>query len=127
MRRGITMDKADDTRAFTKPRSQIFHIEILKVVVQQMLIKQGVQVELDPNRSEVWLTKVYRDIACIVGKTYAELGDDAQLADDEALLLIREILLHIDETLFESSKNRKLPRRYQRLLSASVNWNSADS
>jgi Mg-chelatase subunit ChlI len=121
------MGEPDDMRQFTKSRPQIFHIEVLKAVAQQMLIKQGVQIELDSRRSEVWLTKVYRDIACIVGKTYVELGDEAQLADDEALLLIREILVHINERLFEGSKNRKLPRRYRRLLSASVNWNSADS
>lgn len=119
------MGKVNDTAGFTKPRSQVFHVEVLKAVAQQMLLKQGVSVELDRNRSEVWLTKVFRDIACIVGQTYVELGDEAKLADDEALLLIREILLHVDESLFESSKDWKLPRRYRRLLRVPVNWTRA--
>jgi hypothetical protein len=82
--------------------------------MQQIFIREGVPVILDAKRSEVWLSRVYRDIACIVGKTYAECGDSAQLADDVALQVIREILLSVDENIYEDNKDRKLPRKYLR-------------
>lgn len=110
------MRDPDTTNEFAKPRVLNFQVEVLRAVLQQMVIKRGMQVVLDAGRSEAWLSRVYRDIACIVGKTYAERGDDAQLADDTALLLIREILLTVDESIFESSKDRKLPRKYRRML-----------
>lgn len=50
-------------------------------------------------------------IAAIVGKTYAEQGDTAPLADDEALMQIRDLLNELDETLIPRNKNKKLSRR----------------
>ncbi len=50
-------------------------------------------------------------IAAIIGKTYAEMGDAAQLADDEALMMIRDVLLELDPTLIERNKNKRLARR----------------
>lgn len=49
-------------------------------------------------------------IAAIVGKTYAVRGDDAQLADDEALTRIRDLLEELDPELIDRNKNKRLSR-----------------
>lgn len=102
---------------FAKPPVLTFQVEVLCVLMQQILIREGVPVILDAKKSEAWLSRVYRDIACIVGKTYAECGDSAQLADDVALQMIREILLSVDESIYENNKDRKIPRKYLRWFS----------
>lgn len=49
-------------------------------------------------------------VAAIIGKTYAARGDDAVMADDEALIRIRDLLDEIDPTLIERNKNKRLSR-----------------
>lgn len=58
----------------------------------------------------VKLTKLPDRIAAIVGKTYAEQGDAASLADDEALMMIRDYLTELDDTLIPRNKNKRLSR-----------------
>ena len=50
-------------------------------------------------------------VASIVGKTYAEMGDAATLEDDTALMMIRDLLFEIDDTLIERNKGKRLSRR----------------
>lgn len=54
-------------------------------------------------------------VAAVVGKTRAELGDgwdaDLHLVDDEALSIIRDHLLDIDESLVERNKHKQLANR----------------
>jgi len=50
-------------------------------------------------------------IAAIVGKTYAEEGDAATLSDDEAIMMIRDLLAELDDTLIERNKRKRLSRR----------------
>ncbi|MGH9942464.1 MAG: hypothetical protein ACRD9R_08930 [Pyrinomonadaceae bacterium] len=50
-------------------------------------------------------------IAAIIGKTYAEQGDQAKLADDTAVMMIRDLLIELDETLIERNKNKRLANR----------------
>jgi hypothetical protein len=52
------------------------------------------------------LESLVRQIAAVVSQTYAELGDGAPLADDEALSLIRECLLNDDEQLIDRQRAR---------------------
>lgn len=47
-------------------------------------------------------------IAIIVGKTYAECGDSATLPDDVALMMIRDLLLALDESIIERNKDRSI-------------------
>ena len=57
------------------------------------------------------LAKLPDRIAAIVGKTYAENGDSATIADDEALMRIRDLLVELDPTLIQRNKNKKLAPR----------------
>lgn len=56
------------------------------------------------------VAKLPERIAAIIGKTFAEMGDAAQLADDESLMRIRDLLLEIDETLIARNKHKRLAR-----------------
>ena len=49
-------------------------------------------------------------VAAIVGKTYAVMGDDFKLADDEALTRIRDLLDELDPTLIRRNQKKRLSR-----------------
>ncbi len=55
-------------------------------------------------------------IAAIIGETYAEAGEDAVFADDEALLMIRDLLLDVDTTIIERTRGANLAARDRRWL-----------
>jgi hypothetical protein len=52
------------------------------------------------------LKLILERMAAVIGLTYAELGDGAPLADDEALDLIRGLLLDYDEQIITRSYQR---------------------
>lgn len=49
-------------------------------------------------------------IACVIGKTYVERGDSFNLADDEALTLIRDLLLRYNPRIVARNKNKRLAK-----------------
>ena len=51
-------------------------------------------------------------IAAVISKTYAECGDGAKLADDTALMIIRDILLELDERIIKRNKKNKSLRSF---------------
>ncbi len=58
-------------------------------------------------------------IAAVICETYAEAGDDAVLPDDEALLMIRDILLDDDQGIIERNRGKNVAawaRSWDRLL-----------
>ena len=59
----------------------------------------------------VKVAKLPDRIAAIVAKTYAVMGDGAQLADDEALMMIRDRLDELDATLIPRNQHKRLVRR----------------
>ncbi len=50
-------------------------------------------------------------IAAIISRTYVELGDGAEFADDEALLLIRDVLLAFDDTIMHRNRFNHVTKR----------------
>jgi hypothetical protein len=55
-------------------------------------------------------------VAVIIGMSYAECGDAATIKDDEALMLIRELLLTANETIIERHKGIRLPSCLRNML-----------
>jgi hypothetical protein len=51
-------------------------------------------------------------IAAVISMTYLEQGDQAKLADDRALMIIRDLLLAYDENIIERNRQRKIPFKY---------------
>jgi len=56
-------------------------------------------------------------IAAIISETYAEAGEDAVFADDEALIMIRDLLLDVDSTIIERTRGKNIAARDRRWLS----------
>ena len=67
--------------------------------------------DVEANEYAKRLARLPDRIAAIVGKTYAEMGDAAELADDEALMMIRDLLMELDDTLIERNRHKRLARR----------------
>ena len=66
----------------------------------------------EPRDYALKLAKLPDRIATIIGKSVAEVGDDFSICDEEALHLIRNLLLELDETVIQRNKNKRLvPRR----------------
>lgn len=85
-------------------------IEFLRARAQRR-IEKGKEVKWMPEEYAVKVAKLPDRIAAIVGKTFAEMGDAATIADDEGLMKIRDLLLELDDTLIERNKNKRLLRR----------------
>jgi hypothetical protein len=54
--------------------------------------------------------QILNDIAAIISKSYAEKGDYSQLADDEALMMIRDVLIHYNPAIIKRNEKRRLPK-----------------
>lgn len=59
------------------------------------------------------LKELLNKMATIVGRTYIELGDGAEFADDEALLMIRDLLLAFDSRIIHRTRFRKITDEYK--------------
>ncbi len=66
--------------------------------------------EMSVNRQAINLVRFPERVAAVVGKTYAIMGDDFKLSDDEALTRIRDLLEELDGTLIERNKKKRLSR-----------------
>jgi hypothetical protein len=55
-------------------------------------------------------------IASIIGETYAEAGEDAVFADDEALVMIRDLSLDVDSPIIERTRGTNITARSLRWL-----------
>ena len=59
-------------------------------------------------------------IASIISETYAEAGEDAVFADDEALVMIRDLLLDVDSTIIERTRGTNIAARDRQWLRLSA-------
>lgn len=59
---------------------------------------EGQRMMWDPEK---FLSNPLDMIAALICETYSEAGEDAALADDEALQMIRDLLLQVDEEIIE--------------------------
>ena len=99
--------KATAIREFTRPTMAGYSGDDLWRVMQHIVARRAFAHEPPENMLVVF----FRQIATIVGKTYAERGEDAPLADDLALMLIRDLLLDLDAEIIDRHRNQKLPPR----------------
>ncbi|MET0466775.1 MAG: hypothetical protein ABW007_26680 [Chitinophagaceae bacterium] len=65
----------------------------------------------EAERYAVKLAKLPDRIAAVIGKTYAVKGDGFEIADDQAVMMIRDLVEELDDTLIERNKNKRLARR----------------
>lgn len=65
----------------------------------------------DPKEYAARLQKLPDRVAATLAKTYAVKGDAFELADNEALIMIMDLINGLDSTLIERNTNKKLARR----------------
>jgi hypothetical protein len=85
-------------------------MEVLRSLLDTRYAKQRIKLVLTPPPTTALEGRLADRIAAVVAQTYAELGDAAGLADDEALELIRELLLGFDAEIIDRNRFRKLRR-----------------
>ncbi len=97
--------KASAVRQFVRPTLASYSGDDLWCVMRHIRARKAFAFE--PPESA--LVVFFMRMAAIVGKTYAERGESAQLADDQALMLIRDLLLDMDAGIIDHHRNHKLP------------------
>ncbi len=55
------------------------------------------------------LDRLIERIAVVIGQTYADLGESAIGADDQALAMIRDLLLDYEPEIIERNRGKRLP------------------
>lgn len=86
--------------------------ELIMMVLEAMLstdiARRRVEIVIPRERAEAVEARLYNRLATVISQTYAEMGDAAPLSDDEALVLIRKLLLDFDEQIINRNRFRKL-------------------
>ena len=113
---GVADDIASEY-SFTRQLSLNLEVELLRILFQQALLRRRGRIRLQEVTAEARLDSLYECIAAVIGRSYAERGDAATIKDDEALMLIRELLLREDEAMINMYKNMRLPRYLLNILS----------
>ncbi len=85
-------------------------LEVFRYLLVQQQVARRVRIVLTPEQTTALEGKLYDHIAAIVSKTYAEVGEEAELADDEAIRLIRELLLDHNGAIIDRNRFRKIRR-----------------
>ncbi len=80
---------------------------VLEAMLSTNLGRQRVEIVVPRERAEAVEAKLYDRLATVISHTYAEMGDRAPLADDEALILVRKLLLDFDEQIINRNRFRK--------------------
>jgi hypothetical protein len=100
---------ATTDEVFTRPRSPAAELKDLQAIAFNLFHEKKREVSsLDSNNRE--LRELVEIIALVIGKTYVERGDSFNLADDEALTLIRDLLLRYNSSIVARNKNKRLPK-----------------
>jgi hypothetical protein len=95
-------------KEFTRPpesKADIKDLYALALDLFKRTDKSGVK-----DLGKETLGQVINDISTILSKTYAEVGDYFQIADDEALMMIRDVLIHYNPAIINRNKKRHLPK-----------------
>ena len=97
---------SSDSPALALQRELI--LEVFRKLLDTRWAKDRLKVVLSPEQTTTLEGKLHDRIATIICQTYAELGDVAPLADDEALMMIREELLDHDPEILDRNRFRRL-------------------
>jgi hypothetical protein len=94
---------------FTRPRSRLADLKDLQAVAFDLFYGKNKGGSGSDNKTKE-LSQLVEIIALVVSKTYVERGDSFALADDEALTLIRDLLLRYNPSVVARNKNKRLPK-----------------
>jgi len=69
---------------------------------------------LTPEQYEKRLVQLADHLAAVIGQTHIQRGEDALLADDTALEMLRDLLIEFDETVIIRNASLKTFKRFWR-------------
>lgn len=98
-------------KAAEKQRLETMLREVAENQLAQLLQKRGKEVAIIAKEYAERVVGLPDKIAAIIGKTYPVMGDGAALADDEAIMRIRDELLELDAEIIERNRNKRLKKR----------------
>ena len=101
--------EALEERVFIRSHSQEANLRSLQALAFRLMYGKSEKVsdlewEFDKRKELVEM------IALIIGKTYVERGDSYVLPDDEALVMIRDLLLQYHPWVVDRNKNKQIPK-----------------
>lgn len=122
--RALVAELKERVEIFEPCRQHAIHIRkddlipFLHILAERRLVKKPIQkvqkLVMTRNKYEERFVKLGDYIAAVVAQTYIERGEEAMLADDEALLIIRELLCAFDETIvLRNASKRKLTKLFR--------------
>lgn len=86
-------------------------LPLLHILAQRKLVKKPVQkvekVVMTPGKYERRFVRLCDYMAAVIAQTHIERGEEATLVDDEALLILRELLCTFDETIILRNASRR--------------------
>ena len=87
------------------------------IALLQAFVRLKRDMELDIIAQQFALNHEHKElinrIATIISRTYIELRDGVEFADDEALLMIRDLLLTFDDTIINRNRFNRITSRYK--------------
>lgn len=91
-------------------RRKKLNTEICSEIAHRRFLKKREGVGMDEKVYATRLAKLPDRVAAVVGKTHAFMGDRFQLADDEAVMKIADLLHELDPTLVKRNGHKRLSR-----------------
>lgn len=112
---GLSCIRVNPARIRTKPSINISTDVLINLLNTIMILDPELEViSLDKKRSsDDQRRKFCNRVAAIISHTYVELGDGANFADDEALLMIRDLLLQLDDTIIKRNSIIRITRKHR--------------
>lgn len=124
-RNRVLIEEIKERAEIFEPCRQTLHIlkgdqiTLLHILAQRRLVKKPIQkiekVVLTPAKYEQKFVKLCDYMAAVIAQTYVERGEDAVLADDEALMMLRELLCAFDETMILRNASKRTVIRLFRI------------
>ena len=91
---------------YPNPSTPEIKLETLRAVAEQVFRRRKMAIV-----QTLKATQVLELIALTISQTYIECGDDYQLADDQALTTINELLIQYDPNITHCYKNKRLSHK----------------
>ena len=98
---------------FTRPRSSETNLKILKAIATNVFCGKTIRTSL-LEEEVVQLREIMEMVALILSKTYVARGDSFSLADDEALMLISDVLTHHEPSIIARNESKQIPKQLLR-------------
>lgn len=86
-------------------------LAVFSILLGDFSTKRKINLIVSPELVSELEGELYDRIAKVVTKTFLVMGDRAEIPDDRALEIIRDLLYEFDEFIFVNNENRAMLRK----------------